>query len=122
LAIPVLYSLSLFAVSAQSGQWGLAIVVLVVGALVTYVNALVVAALLWIIVGRCRLVRSHWPLTLGGSLSGVATVIVIADRWNVTTLLFGAAAGFATALLFWVIALRDGSHLEPAEERQCSNS
>jgi hypothetical protein len=76
---------------ARSGQWGLALIVLGVGAVVTYVNTLVVAALLWMILGRCRLVRNHWPLTIGGSLSGVTTVIVIADRWNVTTVLFRAA-------------------------------
>ena len=121
LAVPVLFSLPFFAMGARSGQWSIALVYLVVGALVTYLNALVVAAPLWIIFGRSRLVRNHWPLTIGGSLSGMATVILFANQWNVTTVFFGAAAGLATALLFWVIALREGTHLEPAEERQCSN-
>jgi hypothetical protein len=121
LAVPVLYSLPGLVMGARSGQWGFALVVLVVGALVTYVNALVVAAPLWIIVGRSRLVRNHWPLTIGGSLSGMATVILFANRWNMTSVLFGTAAGFATALLFWAIALREGPRLGPAEERQCSN-
>jgi len=116
LAIPFLYSLPFFAMGARSGQWGIAPVVLIVGAVVTYLNSLVVAAPLWIIVGRSCLVRNHWPLTIGGSLSGMATVILFANRWNMTSVLFGAAAGFATALLFWVIALREGHRLGPAKE------
>ena len=107
LAIPLLYSLPFFAMSAHSGQWGLALVVLIVGALITYLNALVVAAPLWIIVGRSRLVRNHWPLSIGGCLSGMTTVMLFANRRDPTYVLFGAAAGFATALLFWVIALRE---------------
>jgi hypothetical protein len=116
LAIPVLYSLPFFVIGTRSGQWGPALVALIVGALVTYLNSLVVAAPLWIIVGRSRLVRNHWPLTIGGSLSGMATVILFASQWNTTRVLFGAAAGFATALLFWVIALREGRRLGPAKE------
>ncbi len=68
LAVPVLYSLPFFVMGARSGQWGLVLVVLIVASITTYVNTLVVAAPLWIIVGRNRLVRNHWPLTIGGSI------------------------------------------------------
>jgi hypothetical protein len=116
LAVPVLFSLPFFAMGARSGQWGIALVYLIIGALVTYLNALVVAAPLWIIFGRSRLVRNHWPLTIGGSLSGMTTVILFANRRDPTYVLFGAAAGFATALLFWVIALRGVPVLEKEKE------
>jgi hypothetical protein len=106
LAVPVLYSLPFFLMGARSGNFGIALVSLIVGALVTYLNALVVAAPLWIIIGRSRLVRNHWPLTIGGSLSGMTTVILFANRRDMTIVFLGAAAGFVTALLFWVIALR----------------
>jgi hypothetical protein len=107
LAVPVLYSLPFFGMGARSGQWGIAVVTLIVGAMVTYLNALVVADPLWIIVGRSRLVRNHWPLTICGSLSGMMTVIVSANRPDLENVLFGGAAGFATALLFRAVALRE---------------
>ena len=108
LAIPLLYSLPFFAMGARSGQWGTAVVVLIAAAIVTYLNALVVAAPLWIIFGRSRLVRNHWPLTIGGSMSGMTTVIVFSNHLDLKYVLFGGAAGIATALLFWIIALREG--------------
>jgi hypothetical protein len=121
LAIPLLFTLpyliGMLSATSIRRDWSLPLVVLIVGAVTSYLNALVVAAPLWIIVGRNRLVRNHWPLTIGGTLSGMTTVILFANRRDITYVVFGAAAGFVTALLFWVIALRDGRHLETAEER-----
>ena len=106
LVVPALYCLPFLVMDAKSGQWGVALVVLIVGSLVTYLNALVVVAPLWIIVGRLRLVRNHWPLTIGGTLSGMITVIIFVTRRDMAYLFVGGASGFVTALLFWVIALR----------------
>ena len=41
-------------------------------------------------------------------MSGITTVILFANQWNITSVLLGAAAGFATAWLFWIIAYMKG--------------
>ncbi len=40
----------------------------------------------------------------------MATVILFANRRDLTNVFLGTAAGFVTALLFWVIALREARH------------
>jgi hypothetical protein len=120
LAVPMLftvpYLIGMINTTSIRRNWSLPLVVLIVGAVTSYSNALVVAAPLWIIVGRSRLVRNHWPLTIGGTLSGITTVVLFASRRDMTYVSFGAVAGFLTALLFWVIALREVGHLRTEKE------
>jgi hypothetical protein len=109
LVVPLLFSIPFFLMGVISGEWAIGLISLVVGAVVTYLNAFVVAAPVWIIFGRSRLVRNHWPLTIGGWFSGAMTVLVFASQPNITGVALGGTAGLLTALLFWVIALREAS-------------
>jgi hypothetical protein len=111
---PFLFSLPFFVAMAggpAGRDWSVPLVYLIVGAVIAYLNAFVTAAPIWIIAGRNRLVRNHWPLTIGGTLSGIITMICVTRSFPIPLLSFGAVAGFLSALLFWVIALREAPHL-----------
>jgi len=116
---PFLFSLPFFVAMAgvpAGRDWSVPLVYLIVGAVIAYLNAFVIAAPIWIIAGRNRLVRNRWPLTIGGTLSGIITMICVTRSFPIPLLSFGAVAGFLSALLFWVIALREGRHLRTEKE------
>jgi hypothetical protein len=110
-AAPVLFTLTVFVAGtvAQTHpfyDWGIPLVWMIVGVPIAYLNAVVVALPVWAIWDRSSLTRSHWPLTVGASLSGAITMTVVLDK-DIVTALAGAVIGFLTALLFWTIALRN---------------
>ena len=90
------------------GEWVAPVLYVLAGVPIAYLNAIVVVVPVWAIWGRSGLTLSHWPLTLGASLSGAVTLTVLMHRSvGALAVPFGAVIGFLTALLFWTLSFRN---------------